>query len=87
MILALMAGGSMFAASRYSVGVTVGTANPACAPGAYNSYTYVQPSYDTRFARPAFDRGWDRDGRHDRNDDRWRARNDHRAYSNDFRHR
>jgi hypothetical protein len=87
MVLALMAGGSMFAASRVSFGVSVGAVDPYCAPQAYNSYTYVAPRYDNRY-----DNGYrDRDRRvvvrdHDR-DDRGRVQNASRGYSNDFHRR
>jgi hypothetical protein len=45
MILALLAGDSMFAATRFSFGVSVDA--PAYAPPAYN--TYVAPGYNSGF--------------------------------------
>ena len=90
--LALLAGGSMFAQTRFSFGVSVGNnrgyyvpAAPSCERPIYNSYgsgysyNYVTPRYDTRYQY----RSWDRDHRdrdHDR-DDRSRARNDYRNSS------
>lgn len=86
MVLALMAGGSMFAATRFSVGVNVGAVAPACAPPVYNSYVapaygYVAPRYEVRDHRD-----FDRNRGHDR-DDRGRARVNARVYSNDFHRR
>jgi hypothetical protein len=85
MVLALMAGGSMFAATHVSFGVNIGAVDPACAPQAYNSYTYVQPEYYGRSDYRAFDRDHRRDW--DRGGDRARVRSDNRGYSNDFRRR
>ena len=79
MVLALMAGGSMFAATHVSFGVNIGAVDPVCAPPAYN--TYVHPGYDGRYDYRAFHRD------HDRDRDRARVRDDDRGYSNDFRHR
>ena len=70
----MLAGGSMFAQTRFSFGVSVGSnrgyntyVDPNCAPPVYNSYvapSYVAPRYDfrcsdNRFSR--FDNGWDWD--------------------------
>jgi hypothetical protein len=99
MVLALMAGGSMFAATRVTFGVSVGSrVDPYCAPApVYNSYsgyssgygynTYVAPSYNQRFDRRVVvntRRDWD----HDRDDHRnvRRDRDDNR-FSNSFRRR
>jgi len=92
MILGLMAGGSMFAATRFSIGVNLGRVDPACAPQAYNSY--VQPGYYSgyvggysgRYDRFHDSRNFRRDGDHDR-DDRGRGRDDRRSNSNDWRRR
>jgi hypothetical protein len=95
MILGLMAGGSMFAATRFSIGVNVGRVDPACAPQAYNSY--VSPGYssgyysgysggyrdDRSFDQFRDSRSFHRDRDHDR-DERGR---DRRLNTNDWRRR
>jgi hypothetical protein len=87
MVLVLMAGGSMFAANHVSFGVNVGVVDPACAPQAYNGYTYVRPGFDGRYDFREFDRDHDRGRDHNRDGDRARVRNDYRGYSNEVRHR
>jgi hypothetical protein len=98
MILGLMAGGSMFAATRFSVGVSVGRVDPACAPPIYNSY--VSPGYYSGYVNGysggyRYDRSYDRfrdsrnfrrDRDHDR-DDRGRDWDDRRWNTNDWRRR
>jgi hypothetical protein len=89
MVLALMAGGSMFAATRFSFGVTVG--QPAYVAPAYN-YGYVAPAYSAPYnygydyyTAPSYNvhRDWDhdRDDRSRDRDDRSRVRNDVRGNS------
>jgi hypothetical protein len=82
MVLALMAGGSMFAATHVSFGVNVGAVDPACAPPAYTYVqpAYVQPGYYGRYDNRALDR--DRDHDRDGRFDRAHVRDDH-----DFRRR
>ena len=85
MVLALMAGGSMFAATRFSVGVNVGGYAPACTTPVYNGYVApAAPGYAVGVDRFGDHRDFDRDRGHDR-DIRWKDHDDHRA--NDFRRR
>jgi hypothetical protein len=93
MVLALMAGGSMFAATRFSVGVSLGGVTPAYAAPACNGYVapvyngYNQPRYDARFdggREFREQRDFGRDRGHDR-DDRGRGRVEYRGHSNDYR--
>jgi hypothetical protein len=89
MILGLLAGSSMFAATRFSIGVHIGTPAPVyTAPVPAYGYGYVAPTY----VAPRYDTGWrDWDRNHYRQDRDDRGRNhdrdDHRGRSNDFRRR
>jgi len=85
MILGLMVGSSMFAATRFSVGVHIGTPAPVYTAPAYgytapvyNNGYYGNGYYDNGYVAPRYDRDWD----HDR--DR-RDRDDRRYVRNDFR--
>jgi hypothetical protein len=94
LVLALLAGGSMFAQTRFSFGVTVGNnrgyyvpAAPSCERPVYNSYGYNGYGYNNYSYTYVTPRGWDRDHReqerweHNRRDrdDRWRGRDDYRS--------
>jgi hypothetical protein len=91
MILGLLAGSSMFAATHFSIGVGIGAPAPVYTAPAYG---YSAPGYGYGYAAPAYgygynyvapryeyhDRDWDRnhyrrDRDHDR-DDRGRERNE-----------
>lgn len=83
--LALLAGGTMFAQTRFSIGITVGGNNrgyyaqpaPYAYAQPYNGYQ-AQPYYDNGYANQGYaranDRGRDFDRDRDRDDDRDRDR-------------
>ncbi|HJZ96895.1 MAG TPA: hypothetical protein VKE70_10350 [Candidatus Solibacter sp.] len=84
LVLALLAGGSMFAQTRFSFGVTVGNnrgyyvpAAPSCERPVYNSYGYNGYGYNTYsygYATPRYEyRVWDRSRDH-REHERWEHR-------------
>ena len=93
LVLGLLAGSSMFAATHFSIGVGIGTPAPVYTAPAYG-YGYTAPAYGYGYTAPVYVApryNWDRDHyRRDRDhdrDNRWNNRNDFRRDThNDRRH-